>query len=74
MSTAVEFLFEQLITQIGVELKHTELAIKLFKQAKEMERQQVINAVSKGWDNHEDGKVRWIGEQHYNETYKKEIT
>lgn len=70
MSTAVEFLFEQLITQIGVELKHTELAIKLFKQAKEMERQQVINAVSKGWDNHEDGKVRWIGEQYYNENYE----
>ena len=40
MNTAVEFLFEQLITQIGVELKHTELAIKLFKQAKETEKQQ----------------------------------
>jgi hypothetical protein len=39
-------------------------------QAKEMEKQQIIDAVSKGWDNYEDGKVRWIGEQYYNENYE----
>jgi len=39
-------------------------------QAKEMEKQQIIEAVSKGWDNYEDGKVRWIGEQYYNENYE----
>jgi hypothetical protein len=41
-----------------------------FEQAKEMEKQQIIEAVSKGWDNYEDGKVRWIGEQYYNENYE----
>lgn len=43
---------------------------ELEEQAKEMEKEQVIDAVSKGWDNYEDGKVRWIGEQYYNDTFK----
>ena len=60
--TAVEFLIEMF------DLK-SDLAI--IDQAKEMEKQQIIDAVSKGWDNYEDGKVRWIGEQYYNETFKK---
>ncbi len=50
---------------------HQQGLIELFEQAKEMEKQQIIEAVSKGWDNHENGKVRWIGEQYYNETFKK---
>jgi len=40
-----------------------------YKQAKEMEKQQIIDAVTEGWDSNENGLVRWIGEQYYNETY-----
>ncbi len=37
----------------------------------EMEREQIEEAVSKGFDNCEEGKVRWLGEQYYNKTYRK---
>ena len=40
-----------------------------YKQAKEMEKRQIIDAVTEGWDSNENGLVRWIGEQYYNETY-----
>ena len=64
--TAVEWLEEQLIGKNGINvLKDT------FNQAKEMEKQQIVDAVSKGWDNHENGKVRWIGEEYYKETFNK---
>jgi hypothetical protein len=43
----------------------------LIREAKEMEKEQIIDAISKGWDYYEDGKVRWMGEQYYNETYNK---
>jgi hypothetical protein len=75
--TAVEFLIEQIesckITMYndGDRKKLISLVIDdLIEQAKAMEKQQIINAVSKGWDNYENGLVRWIGEQHYNETFK----
>lgn len=38
-----------------------------------MEKEQIVNAVSVGYDYCEDGKVRWMGEQHYNETYGRPI-
>jgi hypothetical protein len=40
-----------------------------WEQAKEMEKEQIVKAVSKGWNYHEDGFVSWMGEQYYNETY-----
>jgi hypothetical protein len=49
-----------------------QLIIEIINQAKEMEKQQIIDAVSKGWDNHENGKVRWIAEQYYNEIIKQQ--
>jgi hypothetical protein len=62
--TAVEWLVGQL--PLGVKGS----VLDKIEQAKEMEKQQIIEAVSKGWDNYEDGKVRWIGEQYYNENYE----
>jgi hypothetical protein len=63
--TAVEWLESQL----------TDYLKRIYKQeieeAKEIEKQQIIDAVSKGWDYYEDGKVRWIGEDYYNETFNK---
>jgi hypothetical protein len=43
--------------------------LRLVDQAKEMEKEQIIEAVNKGWNYHEDGFVSWMGEQYYNETY-----
>ena len=64
--TAVDWLIEELTPSITLQQKHID---KLKEKAKEMEEQQIIDAVKKGWDNHENGKVRWIGEQYYNETF-----
>lgn len=79
MKTAVEQLVSELKKYDSAGLKDqsnyviempTHILTELEEQAKEMEKQQIIDAVSKGWDNYEDGKVRWIGEQYYNETFK----
>ena len=63
--TAVEWLEEQFKRQRFIE--HID-----FDQAKAMEREQIIDAVSRGWWNNENGLVSWIGEEYYNETYKKD--
>lgn len=38
----------------------------------EKEKQQIIKAHNHGYNNCEDGLVRWIAEDYYNETYGKE--
>ena len=65
--TAVQYIEEKI-------KKYPELYFVMslwFEDAKEIEKQQIIDAVSKGWDYYEDGKVRWIGEDYYNETFNK---
>ena len=72
--TAVEWLVNELTrTKFIYSSDKQELhqLIKILEQAKELEKQQIIYAVENGWDNREDGKVRWIGEQYYNEKYNK---
>lgn len=66
--TAVEWLFFEMkgTKWINADWEKRRLIIE---QAKEMEKEQIIDAVSKGFDNCEEGKVRWLGEQYYNETY-----
>ena len=64
--TAVEWLVEHFKDNRFLSAFEEEI-----NQAKEMEKQQIIDAVSKGWDNYEEGKVRWIGEQYYNEKFNK---
>jgi hypothetical protein len=66
--TAINWLeskFIELESTIGVHGKIYEL----IEQAKEMEKEQIVEAVNKGWNYHEDGFVSWMGEQYYNETY-----
>lgn len=41
----------------------------IFEQAKAMYKEEIIKAVSKGWDYNEEGRVSWMGEQYYNETF-----
>ena len=65
--TAVEWLIEEL-NDNG--FSHLDLATDIIKQAKEMEKEQIIDAFDTG-----RRKGDWIfdGEKYYEETYKNEI-
>jgi hypothetical protein len=60
--TAIEWLFEQLDISQGYES-----AIQLLQQAKEMEKEQIMNAWYDGWIEVGDNS-----EHYYNETFKSE--
>jgi len=62
MKTAVEWLIEELEDN-SINL---DLAFELIEQAKEMEKQQIINA---NWEASEDTDR---AEQYYNETFKSD--
>jgi len=72
MKTAVEWLVNMLVTENEVTLKGENF--KLFEQAKEMEKEQIIDATYyghlKGWV--DCGVENSFGEQYYNETFKSE--
>ena len=57
--TAVEYLIEKLYTEYRFEFSGT-----IVDQAKEMEKQQIINAYVKGYDISAEG---WNGEYNYKE-------
>jgi hypothetical protein len=64
MKTAVEFLFGKIKKELGFTSIELE---KIFEQAKEMEKQQIIDAADWNvteWQLHD-------GEQYYNETFNK---
>ena len=63
MKTAVEWLIDMLITENEITLKGENY--KLFDQAKEMEKEQIIDAWITTADYHS-------AEQYYNETFKSE--
>ena len=66
MKTAIEWLVEQIDQNILV-TEEVKLAIE---QAKEMEKQQIIDAYSNnGWNDEDE---RADAEQYYNETFKSE--
>jgi hypothetical protein len=64
--TAVEWLQERLLLSLSDELKCLN---GFFVIAKEMEKEQIIDAFDEGNPN---GFILKDGEQYYNETYKKE--
>jgi ribosomal protein L23 len=72
--TAVQWLIHQLITENEVTLKGENY--KLFEVAKEMEKEQIMDAFNKGngWNYTRVVKKEQLikGEQYYNETYKSE--
>lgn len=70
--TAVEWLIHQLITQNEVALKGENY--KLFELAKEMEKEQMKNAVLEQCTKHERLKKIFEKqfEEYYNETFKSE--
>lgn len=66
--TAVEWLMEQLF-----ELRNPTLnQIEIMNQAKEMEKQQIIDAFEEGYGSgyRDNGK---LGSEYYNETFKNKI-
>jgi hypothetical protein len=74
--TAVEWLLDILVTENEVTLKGENY--KLFKQAKEMEKQQIIDAVdfclgSLKITNDKSMFTAMTAEQYYNETFKQQI-
>jgi hypothetical protein len=63
--TAVEWLIDEL-TDNGIE--YLDLAYEIIKQAKEMEKQQIVDAYIEGYSSNLNAGD---SEQYYNETYKK---
>jgi hypothetical protein len=66
--TAVEWYHQQIVDRQNGNGDSRSLD-EIFQQAKEMEKEQIVKAVNKGWKYNEDGFVSWMGEQYYNETY-----
>jgi len=62
--TAVDYLFNELIANPGN-------FIKAYKQAKEMEKEQIIDAYNEG-NKHNGWALKHEAEKYYNETYKNE--
>jgi hypothetical protein len=63
--TAVEWLEEQLLTKYHLKIDN----YQEFNKAKQMEKQQIIDAYSNnGWNDQDE---RADAEQYYNETYSK---
>jgi hypothetical protein len=71
--TAVEWLVEQLAPSVSLQQKYID---ELLEQAKEMEKQQIIDAYGvKVKHSIEQGTTvytKTFGEQYYNETFKSE--
>ena len=67
--TAVDFFHDEVNKLLPKKIITTNDIGLIWVQAKEMEKEQIVKAVSKGWNYHEDGFVSWMGEQYYNETY-----
>jgi len=65
--TAVEWLVEQMIYKLGIRIENTTDGCELFEQAKEMEKEQIIDAYY--YDPNCD-EIKDDGEQYYNETFK----
>jgi ABC-type enterochelin transport system ATPase subunit len=65
--TAVDFLIEKLDNNLDI--KHSWRTKQYIEQAKEMEKEQIINAY---WDGNQDVGYKLLAEQYYNETFKSE--
>jgi len=52
--TAVEWLIEQMLNQMELRIENTQTGIGLFEQAKEMDKQQKMDAYNQGY---RDGEV-----------------
>ena len=72
--TAVEWLVEEMILRLAIRIENTFDGNNLLNQAKEMEKEQIINAHGDEQSYLQDDGI-WIrlsGTEYYNETYKNE--
>jgi hypothetical protein len=67
--TAVEWLVEKLILDELIDVKNGHQFLHLQNKAKEMEKEQIMEAFE---DGNEQGFLCKEGIEYYNETYKKE--
>jgi hypothetical protein len=71
-ATVVQWLKEKLIGHLDISERYKK---ELFEQAKEMEKQQIIDAWENGYEHgacvNED-EAKYHGIQYYNETFKSE--
>ncbi len=75
MKTAVEFLLRELENKFSNEMqniysKNMQLVANICEQAKEMEKEQIIDAYNQGHNDYES--KCYSPEQYYNETFKSE--
>ena len=68
--TAVEWLIEEMILRLGVRIENTFDGNNLLNQAKQMEKEQIIEAFKHG--ELPAIFVNFNAEEYYNETYKNE--
>jgi hypothetical protein len=67
--TAIEWLIEHIRQDVFVHSKSTKEWNQVFQQAKEMEKERIIDAHYEGQCNQTEGYPLQIAEQYYNETY-----
>jgi hypothetical protein len=72
MKTAVEWLQQEVILQTNLPLNLENVLVfnKLIEQAKEMEREQIMDAYNQGSNDY--GSQCYQPEQYYKETFKSE--
>jgi hypothetical protein len=71
--TALEWLEKEIRKQLHVDIKHTTIGVKLFEEAKAMEKEQIESAYTKGRIDEittmDDLYFNPSWEKYYNETY-----
>ena len=68
--TAVDWLIKQLTPSISLQQKHID---ELKEKAKEMEKEQIVDAWDNGWHEHMNPPDTYITSvKYYNETFKSE--
>ncbi len=70
MQTAVEFLLSELDINKLIEREKLTMAAEVVRQAKAMEKEQIIDAYCDGFVKGSEGD-RLLSEEYYNETYGK---
>ena len=71
MQTSIEWLIEQMIYEMGIRIENTTIGCELFEQAKEMHKQEIMNAANTLLY-HSTGQGDTAAEQYYTETFKKD--
>jgi hypothetical protein len=69
--TAVHWLAQEIINQLGIRIENTETGFKLLSQAKELEKQQIMDAHLTGLIHPLEIEATKQAEQYYNETFNK---